>query len=69
MTPDLLSRVRSAIRGELGEFTSPSKLDAAARAVLEAIRDPTDEMCDAAHDRDLVPPDVALYVWRVMVDV
>ena len=62
---DMVERVARAIFASFDEITEPEEREDClkiARDAIEAMRDPTDDMLQAAQDRD------AKYIWHEMID-
>lgn len=70
-TQTMLEKVEAAIMGEmrLGSVCEDEVRDAA-RAALQAVREPTEEMVGAAkeHTYDPAWPEEAVAIWQAMID-
>ncbi len=71
----MIERIAQAIYEAAGdaaedyeEWCSMPMAEAAARAVLAAMREPTEAMCDAGHLGHYITRDDANDVWRAMID-
>jgi hypothetical protein len=64
---DMVERVARAIyAAECWDTATPGFYQHAARAAIAAMREPTDEMVDAAWEPSVPPGNVA--IWQAMID-